>query len=69
MNWRRGILLAAINLAVAVPLVVSLEMQSAANIRDLEQRFGSKTVTEAATVVPNQDPEDKGVSVQLNPAG
>jgi uncharacterized protein (TIGR03435 family) len=30
MNWRRGILLAAINLAIATPLVVSLEMRDAA---------------------------------------
>jgi hypothetical protein len=34
MNWRRGILLAAINLTVAAPLVVSLELKDATYVRD-----------------------------------
>jgi hypothetical protein len=34
MNWRRGILLAGINLAVAVPLIVLHEVQDEADIRE-----------------------------------
>jgi hypothetical protein len=69
MNWRRGILLAAINLAVALPLIVSLEMRDAAAIREHEQRFPSNTAAETTSATSNQtsDPEDKGVSIKFNP--
>jgi hypothetical protein len=67
MNWRRGILLAAINLAVAVPLIVSLEMRDAAAIRERKQPTPSSTATETTPTGPNQASGPKNEVVSFNP--
>lgn len=66
MNWRRGLVLAAINLAVAVPLVVSLELKDAAYVRDYYVP-PKPVVTPPPAPVPAPDPKDKGVS--FSPCG
>ncbi|MGA1983436.1 MAG: hypothetical protein ABSG84_13345 [Acidobacteriaceae bacterium] len=67
MNWRRGILLAAINLAVAVPLIVSLEMRDATAMRERKQPTPSSTATETAPAGPNQALGPKNEVVSFNP--
>ncbi len=60
MNWRRGILLAGINLAVAVPLIVMLEVKDEASIREWDARPAQVT-DDAATS------EGEGQTVAFNP--
>ncbi len=62
MNWRRGFVLAAINLAVAVPLIVSVELTNAADVRDRYVPVASTRETPAAVPSPAPGPESDGVS-------
>lgn len=64
MNWRRGILLAAINLVVAIPLILWCESRDATYVRN---NYVSPKVVEAPTHVPSlpPDPKDEGVSFNL----
>jgi hypothetical protein len=60
MNWRRGILLAGINLAVAVPLIVMLEVKDETNLREWGARPAQ--VTDGAAT-----PEGEERTVAFNP--
>jgi hypothetical protein len=64
MNWRRGILLAAINLAIAAPLIMSAEHRDAAYVRDY---YVPPKAAEASALVPNPvaDPKNEGVSFSM----
>jgi hypothetical protein len=53
MNWRRGLLLAGINLAVAVPLILTLEAEEATA---LQQRESAETEAEREAVSRPQQP-------------
>ena len=48
MNWRRGILLAGINVAVALPMILILAARDAEWRRDLKQRSTSNETSEIA---------------------
>jgi hypothetical protein len=62
MNWRRGFVLAAINLAVAVPLVVSLELRDAAYVRN---NYVPPKAVEPPPVEPSPAPDPKGGGVSF----
>jgi hypothetical protein len=64
MNWRRGALLAAFNLAVALPPTIWLESTEAAFVRGHEQ-YARKTPTKA----PTQAPSTSGQMVTFDPCG
>ena len=64
MNWRRGIVLAAINLAVAVPLILLLEAQYAEAIRD--HYVQSVERAKSTTSAPDHSP-DAEITGTFNP--
>jgi len=64
MNWRRGILLAGIHLAVAVPLIVMHEMQDEAFMRE---HYVSKAPQPAKSVSGTTSLDDEGVTVGFDP--
>jgi hypothetical protein len=51
MNWRRGLLLAGINLAVAVPLILWTQSRDAAYVRDF---YVPRQAAETTPAAPNQ---------------
>jgi len=51
MNWRRGILLAAINLAVALPPTIWLESKEAAFVRE-HKHYAAESSTAASSETP-----------------
>jgi hypothetical protein len=67
MNWRRGLLLAAINLLLAIPLVVSVERRDAAYVRDYY--VANPTTVEAPPVAPGLAPETKSEAVSFMCSG
>ena len=54
MNWRRGFLLAAVNLAVAVPQVVWLDWTEHLAVQEHEQRFAAQRTPEPAPISATQ---------------
>ena len=65
MNWRRGLLLAGINLIAAVPLIVSVELRDAAYVRDYYVPRNSAAEIPAAVPSPTPEPKDEGVSINF----
>jgi hypothetical protein len=55
MQWRRGLAFAAVHLAVAIPIVASLEAGDAAIWRDHSYRTASPGKTQLVAVALIQD--------------
>jgi hypothetical protein len=64
MNWRRGLLLAAINVAVAIPLILWADSQDAAFVR--QHHFPAAAATESSSTVMEQTPGEKDDGVTFN---
>lgn len=64
MKWRRGILLAGIHLAVAVPLIVMHEVQDEASVRDYFASHAAHLDKSGSGVT---SPDDEGATVALDP--
>jgi hypothetical protein len=61
MNWRRGLLLVGINLAVAVPLVHMSEVQDAATMRHFFSLREAPNLILVSETTPTSDPKEAGV--------
>ncbi len=64
MNWRRGVLLAGIHLAVAVPLIVMHEVQDEASMREY---YTSPASQPTKSVSGTTSLNDDGVTAALDP--
>jgi hypothetical protein len=62
MNWRRGLLLAGIHLAVAVPLILSLEARDAKYLRN-------RHISVSPPVQTSQPAAQEGETVSFSPCG
>jgi hypothetical protein len=76
MNWSRGVLLAGIHLAVAVPLILFMEARDAQFVRDREESIAAAASAAAAksagqlNPVPGQaSAEQEGETVSFDPCG
>jgi hypothetical protein len=67
MNWRRGILLAGINLAVAVPLIIMLEVRDEASIREDRDDHAPPAWIASDPVLKTAPSGDEGQTVGFDP--
>ena len=65
MYWRRGLLLAAINLAVAVPMVLWLDSMEAAFVRENQEHVATQAEAPPTATAQHSDHEDQGVSFSI----
>jgi len=76
MNWRRGLLLAGINLAVAVPMILMMEARDQKDALTQEEIMAKSAMKDAPrppeppTPEPDHaNPEQAGQTVSLDPCG
>ena len=67
MNWRRGLLLAGINLAVAIPLMFLLHAQDVAWFRDRAQHVPQPPVVETPPAASSQTSDAREDTIAFNP--
>ena len=67
MNWRRGLLLAGINLAVAMPLVLWAESMDAAFMRDREHYAPKAAAVGSPTAESDEGSNAQTESVSFDP--
>jgi hypothetical protein len=67
MNWRRGLLLAGIHLAVAVPLIVMLEARDEASMREDSDDHAPPAWIASDPVLKDAPSGDEGQTVTFDP--
>lgn len=67
MNWRRGVLLAGIHLAVAVPLIVMLEVRDEASMREDRDDHAPSVWIASDPVLKTAPSGDEGQTVGFDP--
>ena len=67
MNWRRGLLLAGINLAVAMPLILWAESMDAAFMRDREHYAPKAAAVDGPTAVSEEGSNAQAEGVSIDP--